>query len=124
MTYSPELRESYQNLGDRKPEDILADPERTKAALSEASPSALVQKVAKELAPEDLNNIITQLSTFERARVIMIFKEDFASAIRLFKEVLATCEDKEIRGKSFVNLRLMEKTNLNNTFKRQLTRDI
>ena len=76
MNYAPDLIDYYAELGDKKPESVLADPEFTRRALSEISPSALVGAVAREIAPENIDSTIENLSKFERARVLMILGEE------------------------------------------------
>ena len=109
MTYAPDLLDYHKNLRGRKPAKFLTDPELTKMALSESSPSGLVHAVAKELEYEKREDIVSQLSTFERARILMIMNENPREAGRLFEEVIASTEDKEIKGKALINRGIMEK---------------
>ena len=107
MHYAPDLLDYYEELGDKKPTVILADPEFTRRALSESSPSALVRAVASEIAPENINSTIENLSKFERARVLMILGEK-EKASELFQEILAKSQDKITKGKTFANLAHMK----------------
>lgn len=107
MEYSEDLLNYYENLGENKPDTILADKEFTKRALSEGSPLSLVRAVAKELEPETLNGIVETLSTFERASVFVVLgrKEE---AMELYNKVLLNSKDKHIRGKTFTMLGKMK----------------
>ena len=106
MAYASDLLDYMERLGDAKPDTVLADPEFTKRALSEQSPVGLVAIVAREVPREALDDLIADLSTFERARIFSVLGET-AKADAMYKKVLAESNDTGIRGKTLANMGIL-----------------
>lgn len=103
MAYAPDLLDYMVKIGDEKPDEVLADPDFTKRALSEQSPIGLVRIVAKEIAPESLKGVIEGLTAFERSRIFLALGQN-DEAISISAQILADSKDKGIQGRVLANL--------------------
>ncbi len=101
--YAEDLTAYLEKIGENPPTAALEDPALLKRALSQESPISLVAKVAEQLEDVDNHPAITELTAYERGRIMSTLgrKED---AIALYKEALETCEDPELKGLISVNL--------------------
>lgn len=110
------MQSTIHNFSEAELNKIIEDKELSKQALSENSPAALLNAVGGKLEKEKLAEIITELSEFARARIMMIVEQDDEKAVKMFTTVLNESKDIEIQAKCLVNLAVMNDESMDEYF--------